>query len=279
MGTQHDAFAEATARARAVWTMGDFARAGAEQVIVAERLVRAVDIHPTESVLDVAAGSGNAAIAASRRGARVVATDFVPQLLDVARRRAGVEGLALETQTADAQELPFDDASFDVVLSTFGVIFAPDQDRAAGELVRVCRPGGRIGLTAWTPNSLIASNQAIAGRYAPSAPGLRSPTEWGTESRIRELLGDAIGHLTTRVRTTDLCSASAAERVTFNRTYVGPTKAIFDRLDPVEQEDLAGELTANLELFNRATDGTLVAAAEYLEVVAVRTDNSGKSPQ
>jgi SAM-dependent methyltransferase len=250
--------------------MGDFARAGAEQVIVAERLVRAVDIHPTESVLDVAAGSGNAAIAASRRGARVVATDFVPQLLDVARRRAGVEGLELETQTADAQELPFDDASFDVVLSTFGVIFAPDQDRAAGELVRVCRPGGRIGLTAWTPNSLIASNQSIASRYAPSTPGLRSPIEWGTESRVRELLGDSIGDLTTRLRTTDLCSASAAERVRFNRMYVGPTKAIFERLEPAEQDELARELAANLEQFNRATDGTLVAAAEYLEVVAVR---------
>jgi SAM-dependent methyltransferase len=270
--TQPNVFAEATARARVAWALGDFARAGAEQVIVGERLVRAVDVHPTEFVLDVAAGSGNAALAASRRGARVIATDFVPQLLDVARRRAEVDGLELETQVADAQQLPFEDATFDVVLSTFGVMFAPDQQRAASELVRVCRPGGRIGLTAWTPTSLMASNQAVVGRYAssPPAPGLRSPIEWGTESRVRELLGDAIGQLTTRVRTTDLCSASAAERVAFNLEYVGPSKAVFDRLEPAGQQALADELAANLEQFNRATDGTLVAPAEYLEVVAIR---------
>jgi hypothetical protein len=152
-------------------------------------------------------------------------------------------------------------------------MFAPDQERAAAELVRVCRPGGRIGLTAWTPDSIMATSQAIAGRYsgAPPVPGMHSPIEWGTESRVRELLGDAVSRLTTRVRTTDLCGASAEERVSFNRTYVGPTKAIFDRLDPADQAELARELAANLERFNRATDGTVVAPAEYLEVVAVRS--------
>jgi SAM-dependent methyltransferase len=270
--TQPSAFAQMTERARTIWSLGDFSRAGAEQVLVGERLAVAIDVHPAEAVLDVASGSGNAALAAARRGARVIATDFVPQLLEVAARRADVEGLELETRPADAQQLPFEDASFDVVLSTFGVMFAPDQERAAAELVRVCRPGGRIGLTAWTPESVVASSQAIAGRYsaAPPMPGLHSPIEWGTESRVRELLGDAVSRLTTRVRTTDLCGASAEERVTFNRTYVGPTMAIFDRLDPADQAELARELAANFERFNRATNGTVVATAEYLEVLAVR---------
>lgn len=270
--TQQIPFDQLTQRARAVWAQGDFARAGAEQVIVGELLTRAVDIHPGQSVLDVAAGSGNAALAAARRGARVTATDFVPQLLDAAARRADVEGLHLDTREADAQSLPFTDGQFDVVLSTFGVMYAPDQSRAAAELLRVCRPGGRIGLTAWTPDSVMAATQAIAGRYAPfpPVPGVRSPIEWGNEARVRELLGSGTRDLTAHVLTTDMCGASPAERVTFNRSYVGPTKVIFDRLDPAEQNALAGELAACLQRFNRATDGTLVATAQYLQITATR---------
>ncbi len=270
-GTDPGTFIQVTDRARTMWALGDFSRAGAEQVIVGERLAVAVDIHPGERVLDVAAGSGNAALAAARRGAQVTATDFVPQLLEAAARRAQVEGLPLDTREADAQALPFADGEFDVVLSTFGVMFAPDQQRAADELQRVCRPGGRIGLTAWTPGSVMAGAQAIAGRFAPfpPVPGLRSPIEWGTEARVCELLGGC-RDVTTRLRTTDMCGASPADRVAFNRRYVGPTKAIFDRLQPAEQETLAGELAACLQAFNRATDGTLVAPAEYLQVVAVR---------
>jgi SAM-dependent methyltransferase len=270
--TEQIPFAQLTQRARAMWAQGDFARAGAEQVIVGELLARAIDIHPGQSVLDVAAGSGNAALAASRRGAQVTATDFVPQLLDVAAHRADVEGLHLDTREADAQSLPFADGEFDVVLSTFGVMYAPDQFRAATELLRVCRPGGRIGLTAWTPDSVMAAAQAVAGRYAPFPPvaGARSPIEWGAESRVRQLLGPGTTDLTAQVLSTDLCGRSPAERVTFNRTYVGPTKAIFDRLNPAEQDALAGELAACLQRFNRATDGTLVAAAEYLQITATR---------
>ena len=161
-----------TRQARAMWADGHFARAGAEQVVVGELLARAVDVHPGERVLDVAAGSGNAALAAARRGGRVTATDFVPALLEVAARRAEVEGLELDTQEADAQALPFADGSFDVVLSTFGVMFAPDQARAAAELLRVCRPGGRIGLTAWTPSSVTAATKLSSS--APD-PHRRSP--------------------------------------------------------------------------------------------------------
>jgi SAM-dependent methyltransferase len=265
-------FALMTQRARAMWALGDFARAGAEQVIVAELLCRAIDIHPGERVLDVAAGSGNAALAAARRGARVTATDFVPALLQAAARRAAVEGLMVDTEVADAQALPFPDDAFDVVLSTFGVMFAPDQARAASELTRVCRPAGRIGLTAWTPGSVMASAQATAGRFAPFPPiaGARSPIEWGTEARVRELLGSAVTDLSAQVLTTEMCAASPSERVEFNRTYVGPTKAIFDRLDPAGQKTLADELANCLQQYNRATDGTLIAPAEYLQITATK---------
>ena len=270
--TQPDPYAQMTQRARAMWALGAFDRAATEQVIVAELLCRATGIHPGERVLDVAAGSGNAALAASRRGAAVTATDFVPQLLKAAARRAQAEGLDLQTREADAQALPFADGAFDVVLSTFGVMFAPDQARAAAELLRVCRPGGRIGLTAWTPGSLMAATQATAARFAsfPPVPGARSPIEGGTESRVRELLGPGITELSAQVLTTDLCGTSPAGRVEFNRTYVGPTKAIFDRLGPAAQQTLADELASCLQQFNRATDGTLVASAEYLQVTATR---------
>ena len=264
-------YKQMTERARRVWSQGDFARAGAEQVIVGELLARAIDVHPGQRVLDVAAGSGNAALAAARRGARVTATDFVPQLLQTATRRAGTEGLELETREADAQALPFADGTFDVVLSTFGVMFAPDQSRAAAELLRVCRPGGRIGLTAWTPDSVMAAIQAIAARYAPPRPGARSPIEWGSEARVRELLGDGVTELTAQVLSTDMCGLTPAARVEFNRAYVGPTKALFDRLAPDARQALAAELASCLDRFNRATDGTLVAPADYLQVIATRT--------
>jgi len=158
------------------------------------------------------------------------------------------------------------------VLSTFGVMFAPDQARAAAELLRVCRPGGRIGLTAWTPASVMAATQAIAGRFAPfpPVPGARSPIEWGTEARVRELLGSGVTELTAQVLSTDMCGISPAGRVEFNRAYVGPTKAVFDRLDPAAQQTLAAELASCLQQFNRAADGTLVAPAEYLQLIATR---------
>jgi SAM-dependent methyltransferase len=272
---QATAYHQWNERARHSWSQADFTRAGAEQVLVAELLCRAIDIHPGERVLDVAAGSGNAALAAARRGARVIATDFVPQLLASAVRRARAEGLDLETQEADAQALPFADARFDVVLSTFGVMFAPDQDAAARELLRVCRPGGRIGLTAWTPASVMAATQTVAAKYATAPPGPaefrpRSPFEWGTEARVRELLGSAVTMLTAEPKTTDLCAASPRARVEFNRAYVGPVKALFDRLDPAAEQVLAADLAGCFQRFNRAADGTLVARADYLQVTATR---------
>jgi ubiquinone/menaquinone biosynthesis C-methylase UbiE len=259
--------------ARAVWASGDFARIGARTVLVGEVLCRSLDIHPGERVLDVAAGSGNTAISAARRGARVTASDFLASLLEVAQARAEIEALPLATAVADAQELPFEDASFDVVLSTFGAMFAPDQQRAADELVRVCRSGGRIGMANWTPEGLIGGYMAVSNRHVPPPPaaaGLRRPIEWGTEQRLRELFGERVSDVSTARRAVDLRADSAAEYVEFNRIWLGPTRTAFAQLDKEGQARFAADLAAELERFNRATDGTLVAEAEYLEVVAVR---------
>ena len=259
--------------ARAMWSAGDFARVAARLVLVGELLCRSVDVHAGERVLDVAAGSGNTAISAARRGARVTASDFVEPLLEVAQRRTELEGLSLATAVADAQELPFEDGSFDVVLSTFGAMFAPDQQRAADELVRVCRPGGRIGLANWVPDGLMAANQAIIQKHVPPPPaaaGLRRSVEWGDEARIRELFDGHVSEVRTERRTIELCAPSAAELVEFNRTWFGPARTAFARLDEAGQASLAADLAAAFERFNGATDGTLVAQAEYLEVVAVK---------
>ncbi len=262
-----------TEMARGLWSAGDFARVGARLVLVGELLARSVDVHAGERVLDVAAGSGNAAISAARRGAQVTASDFVESLLETARARAEVEGLSLATTVADAQALPFEDGAFDVVVSTFGVMFAPDPQRAADELLRVCRPGGRIGLASWVPDGLMASNQAIVQKHVSplSAAGpMRRPVEWGDEARVRELLGERVKELRGERRSAELCAGSAAELVEFNRTWFGPIRTAFGRLDATGQEHLRTELEAASEHFNRATDGTLVAEAEYLEVVAVK---------
>jgi SAM-dependent methyltransferase len=264
-------YAQLTETARSLWGQGDFAKVGVAHVIVGELLCRAVDVHPGERVLDVAAGSGNTSLAAARRGADVTASDFVESLLEVAERRAGAEGLVLDTQLADAQALPFEDASFDVVVSTFGAMFAPDQQRAADELVRVCRPGGRIGLASWTPTSLVCTQHVtLAQHVPPPVEGLRSPVEWGTVPRLRELFGEDVSELRTRPRLADICAPSAEALVAFNRAWLGPFQAAFAQLDEPGRERLAADLAANAERFNRATDGTFVAGSEYLEVVAVR---------
>jgi SAM-dependent methyltransferase len=257
---------------RVFWGMGDFAKVGVAHVIVGEELCRELDVHPGERVLDVAAGSGNAALAAARRGAAAIATDFVEPLLDAARSRAETEGLEVETRVADAQDLPFEDDSFDVVVSTFGVMFAPDQQRAADELLRVCRPGGRIGLACWTPTSLVAAQHIVIAQHAPPPPvaGMRVPMEWGTEPRLRELLGAGVSELRTRPRIADICAPSEEALVAFNRTWLGPISAAFARLDEPAGERLAADLAVTLGRYNRATDGTFVGGSEYLEVTAVK---------
>lgn len=171
-----------------MWASGDYAVIGTPLQIVGELLCEAIDVAAGWRVLDVAAGNGNASLAAARRGCEVTATDYVPELLDRLQARAAAEGVRVQTRTDDAEALDLPDASFDAVVSTFGVMFAPDQARAGAELVRVCRPGGCIGLANWTPDSFVGHMLGTVGRYLPPPTGMRSPLEWGTLPRVRDLL-------------------------------------------------------------------------------------------
>ena len=266
-----DILAELSQQRRAVWGQGDFQRVACAHRIVGERLCGAADVHHGQHVLDVAAGTGNAALAAAARGARVTATDFVPAMLEVAKRRAEVEGLSLQTQVADAQALPFSANSFDVVISTFGAMFAADQTKTAHELLRVCRPGGRVAMANWTPGGLVGTNLVILRtRLAPPADAWPS-TAWGEPQRLRELFADQISDLRINHRTTDMSAASPEALVELNREHLAPVRAAFATLATQAEEDrFAAEMAADFDRYNRATDGTLLAAAEYLEVIATK---------
>ena len=257
-----------TSRQRAAWAAGDLARIGSLGTIHGELLCEALDIHPGERVLDVAAGSGAAAVAAARRWADVIATDLIDQLLDSARLIAEAFGLSVRTQVADAQDLPFEDDSFDVVMSTFGSMFAPDQQAVADEAVRVCRPCGRIGLVTWTPASLMGDVLRVTERHVPPPSGLRGAVEWGTEERIRELFGNRINRLRIATRHFTVRYRSPRHMLEYFRTWDGPTRVAFEALDAEGQDRLAADLLEVYATYNRATDGTLVAPSEYLETVA-----------
>ncbi|MGH2918446.1 MAG: class I SAM-dependent methyltransferase [Solirubrobacteraceae bacterium] len=239
-------------------------------VLVAELLCRAVDVHAGERVLDIAAGSGNTALAAARRGAQVTATDINDAALRLARRRADVESVELHTQIADAEALPFEHGAFDIVLSTFGVMFAPDQQRAADELLRVCRPGGRIGLANWTPDGLVGASLAMVRRHAPASAGPGEPLNWGRRSGLRRLLGDRIDTLRTRRLSTDVCAPSTAAFLTTARARQGSTRLAFKLLDEPSRTHLQHDLATLHEQHNHARDGTFAAAADYLQAVGVR---------
>lgn len=258
-----------TARQQHVWSEGDFARIGVTQVIVGELLCEAVDVMPGERVLDVAAGSGNTALAAARRWADVTASDFVPHLLETAARRAEAEGLPLRTEVADAQNLPYPDGSFDVVLSTFGAMFAPDQERTAAELARVCRTGGRIGMANWVPEGMVGEMFGVTARHVPPPPGLRPPSDWGRPQRLEELFGAAISELRIERRQALFRWHSVEYALEYFRTWFGPTRVAFETVGSDGQEALATDLMNVWRKHNRA-EGAFVAPAEYLEVVAVR---------
>jgi SAM-dependent methyltransferase len=259
-----------TAKQQTMWATGDFHRIGVAQIGVGERLVRSLGVRAGEKVLDVAAGAGNTALAAARRWAVVTATDYVPDLLLRAQARAAAEGLELTTEVADAQALPYADATYDVVTSTFGAMFAPDQHRTAAELLRVVRRDGRIGMANWTPDGLIGRTFALGSRYVAPPQGVQPPTRWGTPDGLRELFAAAATDVRIRVRTADFVYPSAAFMLDYFRTWFGPTATQFAALDGEGQQAMAGELLALYERHNSATDGTVLAPAEYLEVVAVR---------
>ncbi|MDQ1689735.1 MAG: hypothetical protein QOK42_2710 [Frankiaceae bacterium] len=263
-------FGEVTTRQQAMWATGDFHRIGVAQLGVGERLVRSVRVRAGEKVLDVAAGAGNTALAAARRFADVLATDYVPDLLGHAETRASAEGLPLRTAVADAQALPYEDGEYDVVLSTFGAMFAPDQQRTAGELLRVLRPGGRLGMANWTPDGLVGEMFAIGARHLPPPDGVRPPSRWGTEDGLHELLGDRVTDLTVRVRTSDFVYPSLEFMLEYFKSWFGPTATTFAALDAAQGESFANDLMASWSQHNTADDGTVLAPSRYLEVVATR---------
>jgi len=263
-------FAAIKQRQQATWASGDFSVIGTTLQIVGESLAEAVDVQAGESVLDVAAGNGNATLAAARRFAQVTSTDYVPVLLDKGRERARAEGLPVKFQVADAEDLPFDDGSFDVVLSTFGAMFTPDHARPAHEMLRVLRDGGRIGLANWTPEGFIGRLFKVIGAHLPPPAGLKSPALWGTESHIVELFGTRAAQIQCQRRYFKFRYRSAAHWVQVFRDFYGPTHKAFAALDEVGRPALERDITALLEQMNTAGATSLVVPGEYLEVVITK---------
>jgi ubiquinone/menaquinone biosynthesis C-methylase UbiE len=258
------------ARQQGAWSSGDYAVVGTTLQIVGEELCEALDVRPGEKVLDVAAGNGNASLAAARRWCRVVGTDYVPALLHRARERAVAERLDIAFREADAEALPFSDGIFDTVVSTFGVMFTPDQDRAASELIRVCRPGGKIGLANWTPEGFIGQLFKTIGKHVPPPPGVKSPALWGTPERIAELFGPHAASIKSVPRNFVFRYRSPEHWLEVFTTYYGPVLKTFAALDSAAQSSLQRDLMALVGRFNRSGDGSMIVPSEYLEIVIIR---------
>lgn len=257
-------------RQQAAWSSGNYAVVGTTLQIVGERLAEAVDLRWDERVLDVAAGNGNATLAAARRGGQVVSTDYVPALLDLGQARAEAEQLQVAFAEADAEALPFADASFDVVMSTFGVMFTPDHARAADELTRVCRPGGRIGLANWTPEGFIGQMFKVLGRHIAPPAGVQPPSLWGTAAHVQSLFGDTAGAIGVTARMFNFRYRSAAHMIDVFRTWYGPVQKAFQALPADKAAELEQDLHALMERMDRGNGNGLVIPSEYLEIVVVR---------
>jgi SAM-dependent methyltransferase len=257
-------------RQQAAWSTGNYAVVGTTLQIVGEDLCEVMDLRSGQRVLDVAAGNGNATLAAARRWCDVTSTDYVASLLESGRARAQAEGHRIEFKQADAENLPFADASFDAVLSTFGVMFTPDQDKAARELLRVCRPGGKIGMANWTPESFIGQLFKTIGKYVPPAPGVKSPALWGSKERIEELFGRAATAIRVTRRHFNFRYHSPAHWLDVFRTYYGPMNKTYGALDAAKQAEFTSEVMALMARGNRSGDATLVLPSEYLEIVIER---------
>jgi ubiquinone/menaquinone biosynthesis C-methylase UbiE len=254
-----------------IWSKGDFAMVASLVYHVSESLAEALELIPDERVLDVACGSGNGAIAAARRTwGKTVGADYVPALLERGRERAAAERLEIEFVEADAQDLPFEDGSFDVAMSIFGAMFAPDQEKTAAELLRVVKPGGRIGMGNWSPDGGVGTMFKTIAKHAPPPPGIDSPLAWGTEERLQELFGDGIADLRIEHRTSRQPFRSADHYIEFFRTYFGPTQMAYERVGSEGEQALTDDLRAFLTAANTAGDRALVLEADYLEVIATR---------
>jgi len=254
-------------RQQATWASGDYGTIGVRLQIVGELLTEAADLRAGERVLDVAAGNGNATLAAARRFAQVTSTDYVQELLDNGAMRAQADGLDINFLTADAENLPFSDGEFDVVMSTFGVMFTPDQARAASELRRVVRSGGRIALANWTPEGFLGDLFRVIGAYVPPPAGLQSPMLWGSEPRIVELFGPTATDIRCERRVYNFRFGSAAHWIEVFREFYGPTYKAYAALDPDRQAGLTQDLTALLEHRNVGGPNSLVVPGEYLEII------------
>ena len=254
---------------RIAWSSGDYAVIGTTLQIVGEALCEAVDLRSNQRVLDVAAGNGNATLAAARRFAYVISTDYVFSLLERGRERAKAERLPIAFQEGDAEALAFEDASFDVVLSTFGVMFTPNQELAASELMRVCRKGGKIGMANWTPESFIGQLFKTIGKFVPPAPGVKSPLLWGTRAHLEMLFGSK-AIVAAESKNFVFRYKSPKHWIETFRAYYGPVVKAFETIDAEARKALEADLYALLDKFNVAKDGTLVIPSEYLEVVIIK---------
>jgi ubiquinone/menaquinone biosynthesis C-methylase UbiE len=257
-------------RQQAAWSSGNYAIVGSTLQIVGEELCEALDLKAGSKALDVAAGNGMASLAAARRWCEVTSTDYVPALLERGRARAQAEGMEIEFREADAENLPFADGSFDTVISTFGVMFTPNQDKAAAELLRVCKPKGSIGLANWTPDGFIGQVFKTLGKYLPPPAGTKSPALWGTRPRLGEMFDAGASSVKAQSRLFNFRYRSADHFLDVFRTFYGPVLKAFAALEPAKQEELRDDLHALIVRMNRATDGSMVVPSEYLEVVITK---------
>ena len=257
-------------RQKAAWSSGDYAVVGTTLQIVGEELCEALDLRSGQNVLDVAAGNGNVSLAAARRWCNVVSTDYVPSLLERGRARASADCLTIEFREADAEALPFADGAFDAVVSTFGVMFTPNQEQAAAELLRVCKPGGKIGLANWTPESLIGQVFKTLGKYLPPPAGAMSPALWGTRERLTNMFGAAAASIAIEPRAFNFRYRSPEHFLEVLKSYYGPMLKAFAALDEARQRDLRADLLGLFARTNKADDGTMVAPSEYLEVIIAK---------
>lgn len=257
-------------RQQATWAAGDFGVIGTTLQIVGETLCEAVDLRSGTRVLDVACGNGNAALAAARRWCNVTGIDYVPMLIEEARVRAAAERLPVTFQVGDAEALGFEDASFDYVLSTFGVMFAPDQERAAREIVRVCKPGGKIGFANWTPSGFAGQMFRTVGRHVPPPAGIKPPTAWGTRERLEQLFGSSALDISTQSRHFAMRFESAEHWLSVFRQWFGPLRTAYARLDAAGGEALTRDMLELLHTHDRSEGRALVVPSEYLEVVIER---------
>lgn len=263
-------YAAIKTKQNAAWSSGDYAKIGTTLQITGEKLAEAADPSPGAKVLDVAGGNGNATLAFARRCCVVTSTDYVQSLLDDGRARTEAEGFQVEFQIADAEKLPFEDSGFDVVTSTFGVMFTPNQKQAASELVRVCRPGGKIALANWTPESFIGALFKTLGKHVPPPDGVQSPAQWGNREWINETFSQD-GDISMTMENFNFRYLSPQHFIDFFKTFYGPVHKAFLALGDAEQVELENDILQTIAAFNVATDGSMIVPSEYAQIVITRT--------